>query len=407
VKGTFGFLVGLVLLFSAVQTASAASPVQNPGRQLLEQTQGQPPLTPAQAGPAAPKRASSVSSPNEPKFLIQHIVVSGVTRISQKEIRRLVSPYENHSLGGSDINILLELLTRAYVTRGYVTTRVYLPQQNIQTGVLKLQVAEGRLQKYSTKSLTPSQLFTAFPVRPGQIIRLPALEQGMDQLERPQSVRAKSELLPGTKEGTSILSLDVTNTLSGHFDAGIDNLGNSITGEWQYSVAGGWDNLLKLNDVWQASYQHSDHSDAVAGIVTVPFRWWTITSSGSYAFYSEPIAEDLRSDTESVTFSESLEQVLYRNAHHKLTAAIGFDWTQDDRRVLGDQLSPIRTASFLFTLGDTWQMTNRVLNLALTYQEGFPIFGVHADPDTLPRFDPHAEFHLLKFTATLIDQSFK
>jgi hemolysin activation/secretion protein len=65
---------------------------------LLEQTQPQSALTPTQTGPPAAKRASPGSNPNEPKFPIQHIVVSGVTRISQKEIRRSVSPYENHSI---------------------------------------------------------------------------------------------------------------------------------------------------------------------------------------------------------------------------------------------------------------------------------------------------------------------
>jgi hemolysin activation/secretion protein len=407
VTGTFRFAIALFLLFAGAGPGFAAAPVLNPGRQLLEQTQPQQALKPTQGAQPAAKEAQPFSNPNEQKFLIRHIVVSGVTRIPEKEIRRLVSPYENHSLGASDINSLLEILTRAYVKRGYITTRVYLPQQNIQTRVLKLQVAEGRLQSYSAKSICQSQLFTAFPARPGQIIELPALEQGMDQLERPRSVKAKSELMPGKIEGTSILSLDVAQTFPGHFDFGVDNLGNSITGAWQYSASGGWDNLLKLNDVWQASYQHSDHSDAVAGSVLVPFRWWTLTSSASYAFYSEPIAPDLNSDTESVTLSEQLEQLLYRTAHHKLAAAIGFDWTQDDRRVLADQLTPTRSASFLFSINDIWQMTNRAINLGLTYQEGFPIFGVHADPDTLRSFDPHAEFQLLKFTATMVDQSLK
>jgi hypothetical protein len=40
------------------------------------------------------------------------------------------------------------------------------------------------------------------------------------------------------------------------------------------------------------------------------------------------------------------------------------------------------------------------LNAALTYQEGFPIFGVHPDPAGLPPEAPHAEFQLLKLAAS-------
>src|SRR5208283_4737456 len=47
------------------------------------------------------------------------------------------------------------------------------------------------------------------------------------------------------------------------------------------------------------------------------------------------------------------------------------------------------------------------LSAALTYQEGFPIFGVHQDPGNLRNEDPHAEFQLLKLPASYTDTSHK
>ena len=73
----------------------------------------------------------------------------------------------------------------------------------------------------------------------------------------------------------------------------VDNFGLPVTGEWRWLAQGGWDNLLHLNDSWEASYQHSSHSDAVAGSAVLPFRWWTFSSSGSYAQYKEPLGPDL------------------------------------------------------------------------------------------------------------------
>jgi E1-E2 ATPase/POTRA domain len=67
--------------------------------------------------------------------------------------------------------------------------------QNIRGGTLKLKVIEGRLESFSTSTVKSSQIATAFPTRPGSIIRLPDLEQGMDQLERATSVHPKIELL--------------------------------------------------------------------------------------------------------------------------------------------------------------------------------------------------------------------
>src|SRR6202011_4600055 len=87
------------------------------------------------------------------------------------QLRAIVRRYENRPLGVSDINILMETLTRAYVNKGYITTRVYLPEQDIKGGILKLQVLEGRLASFSTSTLKKSELFTAFPTQPGEIVR--------------------------------------------------------------------------------------------------------------------------------------------------------------------------------------------------------------------------------------------
>lgn len=188
------------------------------------------PLRPAPK-PGPPPAARN---PNEPKFPIRRIELLGVTRLSRQQVRAIVSPYENRSLGASDLNALLEALTRAYVTRGYLTTRVYLPEQDLRTGTLKLQVLEGRLAVFSTgPTIRQDQLFTAFPTQPGAIIRLSDLEQGMDQLERPPSLRARSELVPGPREGTSILALPATQTFPGHLSLGVDNFGLPVTGEWR------------------------------------------------------------------------------------------------------------------------------------------------------------------------------
>ena len=162
------FTLSAVCFYAAVAASVAAPPgpavdVINPGRQLLEQT-AQPTPAPAQRPAPTPAPPRAASNPNEPKFPIRRIEVSGVTRLSPQRVRAITGPYENRSLGASDINVLLEALTRAYVAKGYLTTRVYLPEQNLRTGVLKLQVLEGRLASFSTgPTIKQGQLFPQLP----------------------------------------------------------------------------------------------------------------------------------------------------------------------------------------------------------------------------------------------------
>jgi hemolysin activation/secretion protein len=98
---------------------------------------------------------------------------------------------------------------------------------------------------------------------------------------------------------------------------------------------------------------------------------------------------------------------LFRDAQHRLAWAWGFDWTQTTREVLSDYLTPAPTASFSGTLSDSWQLPHHPLSAALTYQQGFPIFGVHPDQAGLAQEDAHAEFHLLKANLSYADTSHK
>ena len=139
----------------------------------------------------------------------------------------------------------------------------------------------------------------------------------------------------------------------------------------------------------------------------LPFRWWTLTTSASYAQYNETLAPDLVLTNRATTFSERLEQVLFRNTQHRLAFNLGFDWAETTRELLGDFLTPTRSASFSGILSDTWQIPNHFLSAAISYQEGFPIFGVHKDPSGLPQEAPHAEFQLLKLALSYYDTAHK
>ena len=160
----------IAAIFSSWVTVSIAAgpqaPVNNPGRQLLEETRRN--AAPELNQNLAPKaeNAAGVPNPHEPKFPIRKIEILGVTRLSSEEMRQLASRYENRALGVSDINVLMEAITRAYVKKGYITTRVYLPEQNIRGGTLQLKVIEGRLESFSTSTVRRSQIATAFPTRP-------------------------------------------------------------------------------------------------------------------------------------------------------------------------------------------------------------------------------------------------
>jgi len=232
-----------LLWFSAVPDAAWAA--TNPGDQelirdrqnrLLEEQQRRleelkdlPGKTRAPTAPAAPADSRC--------FLVKHIELNGAQGLSAVERERLLKPYIGQCLGVARLNELLKVITDHYIARGLVTSRAYLPQQDLATGQLRVQVVEGKLEGLKGADgsrLSERELAMAFPGKPGDLLNLREVEQLVDQLNRLASNQAQMELTPGTQVGGSTVL--VKNTPKKPWRAGLSrsNDGQKSTGEQQW-----------------------------------------------------------------------------------------------------------------------------------------------------------------------------
>ena len=124
----------------------------------------------------------------------------------------MTAPYGNRCVGLAEINAVLRDVTHLYIDHGYVTSRAYVPQQDIRkTRILRLLVVEGTLSDIylnGRKVVDSGSLATAFPGLIGRVVNIRDIEQGLDQMNRLQAKDAKSAMLPGPKDGTSILNIE-------------------------------------------------------------------------------------------------------------------------------------------------------------------------------------------------------
>ncbi|MDY0250769.1 MAG: POTRA domain-containing protein [Pseudomonas sp.] len=129
---------------------------------------------------------------------VDSIELSGANILVPRQRTQLLEPFVEQCLTASDLNRLLSDITNAYLKRGYVTTRAYLPPQNLQDGVLQIQVIEGRLESIEGGDLS-SALETSMssPAKIGERLNLRELEQLIDQLSRLPSRQVSMELAPG------------------------------------------------------------------------------------------------------------------------------------------------------------------------------------------------------------------
>lgn len=120
-------------------------------------------------------------------FTINRIELKGADSLSPAERDALITPFQGKCLGVAQLNELLKAITDHYIDKGLVTTRAYLPQQDLSTGDLQVLVIEGKLEKLrsdANSGLSDRELAMSFPGQEGQVANLREIEQMVDQLNR-------------------------------------------------------------------------------------------------------------------------------------------------------------------------------------------------------------------------------
>ncbi|WP_414146218.1 ShlB/FhaC/HecB family hemolysin secretion/activation protein, partial [Burkholderia stagnalis] len=165
--------------------------------------------------------------------------------------REWLNHYEGQCVGKQGVDVLIKGLSQAILARGYVTTRVLVPEQDLSTGTLKLSLIPGVIRhvRFADEKLRGTWK-TAFPTGDGHVLNLRDLEQGLEQMKRVASQDVSMQIVPGELPGESDVVLDVKRGKPWTVVASVDNSGTRATGKLQGNLSLGIDNPLGLNDVF-------------------------------------------------------------------------------------------------------------------------------------------------------------
>ncbi|WP_246665228.1 ShlB/FhaC/HecB family hemolysin secretion/activation protein [Rhizobium tropici] len=375
-------------------------------------------VTPKPSAAEAQQPAAADGKKIGPCFAITHVEVEGVRQFSANVVGKLTAPYANRCVGVGEINGLLRDLTHLYLDKGFVSSRVYVPAQDIAgTKVLRLVAVEGTLADiYINGKPTPDSgvIATAFPGLKGKITNLRDIEQGLDQVNRLTSNNAKTAMLPGKTDGTSILNIENKPDHPWHLSFGNSNLGQEQTGYSKSSASIGYDNLFGVNDQWNFSYEHSGpdypwrddglgKSNSYSGNVSVPYGYWTFSVNGSWYEYNSSVPGNfgpLNTSGDSKQVGIGADRVIFRDKDSITTFNSGLTYKETNNFLLGNR---IEVGSRKYTVGDlgishSRRMLGGLWVFDLSYSQGLNLFdavspGDAGAGDADPRFS--------KFTGTI------
>ncbi|RON01520.1 ShlB family hemolysin secretion/activation protein [Pseudomonas brassicacearum] len=345
-------------------------------------------------------------------FPIKDIELKGADSLSASERERLLKPYIGQCLGVTQLNELLKVITDYYLEKGLVTSRAYLPQQDLSAGHLKVLVVEGKLEGIKGadgSKLSDRELAMAFPGKAGQLVNLREIEQLVDQLNRLPSNQAQMELAPGKAVGGS--EVLVKNTPQKPWRAGLSrsNEGQRSTGEQQWGTTFDWDNPLGLADQLMLRGGHaavSDHNHTSSNSMldyNLPWGWWNFNYSYSQSDYHSLIAAngyDFKQTGDSKTHQFKAERVIYRDAVSKTSLSAGVSHLRSNNFIEGSKLalSSNHLSEAQFGINHGRRVGSAFVNLDLGMQKGIGAFDAQSNGHPGPG-EPDARYR--KYTGTL------
>ncbi|CDG84202.1 ShlB/FhaC/HecB family hemolysin secretion/activation protein [Janthinobacterium agaricidamnosum] len=175
-----------------------------------------------------------------PHFDIERFDVKGNTLLAPQLLTMLLAPFTGKRRNFGDIQHAVEALENAYRERGYTVVQVTLPEQELERGVVQLNVVEtaiGRIAVSGNQHADDANVLRALPsLREGASPNLPALAKSLKLANENPARKIEVKLAGSEVEGQLDASVSVADENPWKTMLNLDNTGNQQTGKTHAGV---------------------------------------------------------------------------------------------------------------------------------------------------------------------------
>lgn len=359
---------------------------------------------------------------------VGEIHIGGVTLLPSPVVDQIVARYVGRCLDVGAIESLLADVTRAYIDRGWIMVRAYLPQQDLSTGRLEIVVIEGKVSEIEVDDGDKLSISVGnvLPSVVGKPLNLRDIEQALDQINRLSSNNATVDTLPGNDPGDTRVVLHNQPAAPWHASISLDNQGSETTGKNQVGVTLALDNPLNFDDFVSYTHRESvplrqEDKESLSDSLTyvLPLGYTTVSvnlNQSSYASrFTTATGAAYKNSGNSSNNTFRLDRVLFRDAVTRANA-YGSLTTKDTKSYVADTL--LKASSRHLTVLDAGiNASSAVFGGSLLVDfgvsQGLKCCGALQDDDDLSNKDPRAQFTRFNFSGsyylpfTLANQEFQ
>jgi len=196
-----------------------------------------------------------IEDKSDKTIFIKDFKIDGNSKLSEDELKKLLSEYVNKELTFFQIQEATSILTKHYRQKGYFVARAYIPAQNLKDseGILKISIVEGNYGEFKLTnnsnvkdSIVQGMLDVA---KSDTVVSTNTLERSMLIInDTPGVVVTQADVRPGSAVGTSdfIITTEPSKAFNGYVIA--DNYGSKYTSVYRTMAGVSLNNPLKIGD---------------------------------------------------------------------------------------------------------------------------------------------------------------
>jgi hemolysin activation/secretion protein len=229
-------------------------------------TEGGEPVAPAQ---------------EEPQFAVMEYAVRGNTVLKPADIQRTLTPHTGYGKRVADVMAARKALEDVYRARGYQTVVVDVPQQDVSSGLIELQVSEGRVGSIRVTGadyVLPSEVRRSIPsLVKGSVPNVPQLQQELSLSNTRPTRTITPEFRAGTAPGTIDIDLAVEDKRPWGASIELNDQYNRSTERLRVNASAHYDNLWQAGHSATVSFQFAPQDfnqvQAVSGSYYAPLGY--------------------------------------------------------------------------------------------------------------------------------------
>ncbi|MEH2202765.1 MAG: ShlB/FhaC/HecB family hemolysin secretion/activation protein [Nostoc sp.] len=247
--------------------------------------------------PSAPTPTPDTPLPgNFPQtIVVERFEVVGSTVFSAQELAKATAEFTKRPISLTEVYQARSKITDLYVKNGYITSGAYIPPQTIQSGVLKIQVVEGKLediQVTGTRQLNPNYVRSRLAIATSPPLNRKRLLEALQLLQlNPLIQNVTAELSAGSRTGTSLLEVKISEAKTFSGQIVLDNGRSPSVGSFRRGLRLNEANLLGLGDGLSVGYTNTDGSNSFDASYTLPLNPRNGTLSLNYGTTSSNVIE--------------------------------------------------------------------------------------------------------------------